>query len=98
MSLGWKFMLPLAIAYIVITAGAVLVLDMLGVPRGVAAFGISPYWAILGVLNLALAALVFVILDRGRIVSPAYSRIPAERLARLRTVRVRPALTPHEGD
>src|SRR5674476_976438 len=35
MSLGWKFMLPLALAYIVITGGAILVLDMLQVPRSV---------------------------------------------------------------
>src|SRR5206468_2736689 len=63
MSLGWRFMLPLALAYIVITAGAVLVLDMLGVPRGVQWFGVSPFWAALGVLNLVLAALVFVVLD-----------------------------------
>ncbi len=57
MCLGWKFMLPLALAYIVITSGAVLVLDMLEVPRSVQWFGISPFWAALGVLNLVLAVL-----------------------------------------
>jgi NADH-quinone oxidoreductase subunit H len=97
MSLGWKFMLPLALAYIVITAGAVLVLDMLGVPRGVTAFGISPYWAILGVLNLVLAAAVFVILDRGRIVSPAYAPLPVERVTSLR-VHAQPELAHSQGD
>jgi NADH-quinone oxidoreductase subunit H len=99
MSLGWKVMLPLALAYIVIMAGALLVLDAVGLKPTAVWFGFMPaYWAILGVLNLVLAVLVFVILDRGKIVSPAYSRMPAAELARLRArAAVRP-LTPVEGD
>ncbi len=98
MSLGWKFMLPLALGYIVITGGAVLVLDMLGVPRGVQWFGVSPFWAALGVLNLVLAALVFVILDRGRIISPSYSRLSPIQVARLRAMSAGRSLAASQGD
>jgi NADH-quinone oxidoreductase subunit H len=98
MSLGWKFMIPLALAYIVITGGAVLVLDMLGVQRSVQWFGISPFWAALGVLNLVLAALLFVLLDRGRIISPAYSRLSPVQVARLRARSTGRSLAASQGD
>ncbi|MBK5186606.1 MAG: NADH-quinone oxidoreductase subunit NuoH [Gemmatimonadaceae bacterium] len=98
MSLGWKFMLPLALGYIVITGGAILVLDMLGVPRGVQWFGVSPFWAALGVLNLVLAVLVFVVLDRGRIISPAYSRLSPMQIARLRAMSAGRSLAARQGD
>ena len=78
MSLGWKLMLPLALAYITIIATVVLVLDRAGVARGPA------YGAILFGMNVVLAVLLFVVLDRGRIVSPAYSRLDREEVARLR--------------
>ncbi|HEX5436867.1 MAG TPA: NADH-quinone oxidoreductase subunit NuoH [Gemmatimonadaceae bacterium] len=93
MSLGWKVMLPLALGYIVVISGAVLALDALGIARGSGA-----YLAILGVLNVVLAVLVFLILDRGRIVSPAYSRISNQELRRLRAMSVQSALAPSEGD
>ncbi|MBX6330836.1 MAG: NADH-quinone oxidoreductase subunit NuoH [Gemmatimonadaceae bacterium] len=99
MGLGWKFMLPVALGYIVIMSGALLVLQAVGIAPDARWLGFVPvYWAILGILNLVLAALVFVVLDRGRIVSPAYSRIEAARIARLRARSVRSALTPVEGD
>jgi len=98
MSLGWRFMLPLALAYVTVMAGAILVLDSLGVQRGVWAAGISLYWLILGALNVVLAALVFVILDRGRILSPAYSRISARQIAALRAMSVASPIAPPEGD
>jgi NADH-quinone oxidoreductase subunit H len=79
MSLGWKFMLPTALAYIVIVAGTVLGLDMAGLARGSWGFLL----AMLG-LNLVLVVLLFVILDRGRLVSPAYSRLERARIDRLR--------------
>ena len=81
MSLGWKFMLPVALAYIVIVASAVLGLDAAGVARTSWA-----YAGALGALNLALVILLFVIIDRGRLISPAYSRLEKERVARLRRV------------
>jgi hypothetical protein len=91
-------MLPTALAYIVIMAGAILALDAAGVPSGRTILGIlSPYWLILGALNLVLAVVLFVILDRGRIISPAYARMPAERVARLRRMSER-AIAPAQGD
>jgi NADH-quinone oxidoreductase subunit H len=88
MSLGWKVMLPLALAYITIIATVVLVLDRAGVARG------PVYGAILFGMNVVLAVLLFVVLDRGRILSPAYSRLDREEVARLRDMSARnPALT-----
>ena len=79
MSLGWKFMLPVALAYIVIVASAVLGLDAAGVARTSATF-----WMVMGLMNIAIAILLFVIIDRGRIISPASSRLDREKVARLR--------------
>jgi NADH-quinone oxidoreductase subunit H len=88
MSLGWRFMLPLSLGYITVMASAILVLDELQVPRGVQFWGMSPYWLILGALNILLAIAVFFILDRGRILSPAYSRISLRQLQALRAMSV----------
>ena len=83
MSLGWKFMLPLALAYIVIIAALMLGLDAAGIHRG------AVYATILGAVNVVLVMLLFVILDRGRIISPASSRLEPEHLERLRSARKR---------
>jgi NADH-quinone oxidoreductase subunit H len=80
MSLGWKVLLPWSLAYIVIVAGAVLGLDVLGIQHG---------WLLsldMFVLNIVLMVVVFLVIDRGRLVSPASSRIRAAELARLRAV------------
>ncbi len=78
MSLGWKVMLPTALAYVVIVATAILGLDMAGLPRG-KTFG----YAMLGI-NAVLFVILFLILDRGRLVSPASSRLDRARLQHLR--------------
>jgi NADH-quinone oxidoreductase subunit H len=78
MSLGWKIMLPTALAYIVIVATALLGLQMAGIHRG-ATMGYA-----MGALNLVLVILLFVVLDRGRLVSPAYSRLDRKEVTRLR--------------
>jgi NADH-quinone oxidoreductase subunit H len=78
MSLGWKVMLPTALAYIVIIASAILILESAGIRQG------AMYAAILGAVNLPLAVILFAILDRGRIVSPAYGRISERELMQLR--------------
>ncbi len=78
MSLGWKVMLPIALLYIVVVASTILGLDMAGVPRG-PRFGLAMFG-----VNAVLLVLLFFVLDRGRLVSPAYSRLERERLARLR--------------
>jgi NADH-quinone oxidoreductase subunit H len=83
MSLGWKFMLPLALAYITIVASLILVLDRAGIARGPA------YGGIMFGVNVVLVALLFMVLDRGRIVSPAYSRLDREEVARLRGISAR---------
>jgi len=58
---------------------------------------VPTYWAILGVLNIVLAVLVFVVLDRGRLVSPASARVGPAELAELRAMALRrPA--PVQGD
>ena len=89
MSLGWKFMLPLALAYIVIAASAILGLDYLGFGRG-RNFGLAMFG-----LNLVLLVFIFVILDRGRIISPASSRLERERLGRVRARAVDRATLSH---
>jgi len=68
MSLGWKFMLPVALGYVMLTGAALWgIEDVAGVTnpklRG----------AILFVLNLALGYLVFFVVDRGYIVTGAGS-------------------------
>jgi NADH-quinone oxidoreductase subunit H len=98
MSLGWKVFLPLALAYIVIIAAVILGLDWAGVPRdwryGLAMFAV----------NLVISALVFVVLDRGRIISPASTRARMEEIQRLRQMSrsralgQRPELSPGAGD
>lgn len=92
MSIGWKFMLPTALAYIVIVASAVLGLDMAGLARGSWGFLL----AMLG-LNLVLVVLLFLVLDRGRLVSPAYSRLERARMDHLRSqAQSRATLAPGE--
>ena len=80
MSLGWKVLLPLSLAYITIVATAVLVLDKAGITRG------PLYGVILFGMNVVLLVLIFVIFDRGRIVSPAYSRLQRAEIDRLRAM------------
>jgi NADH-quinone oxidoreductase subunit H len=81
MSLGWKVMLPTALAYIVIMASAIIGLQLAG---------LSPKsWQFSGALfgmNVVLVAVLLFLLDRGRIISPAYSRLDARHLARLREI------------
>jgi NADH-quinone oxidoreductase subunit H len=78
MSLGWKVFLPTALAYIVIIAALVLALDMAGIERGFV------YGLILFGVNAVMLVGMFVILDRGRIVSPASPPATRARLAHLR--------------
>ena len=86
MSLGWKIMLPLALSYIVVIASAILVLESAGIRRG------AMYASILGAINMALVVILFAILDRGRLVSPAYGRAQQTRIARLQQVSRRSTL------
>jgi NADH-quinone oxidoreductase subunit H len=86
MSLGWRVMLPTALAYIVIVAAAILVLESAGIRRG------AMYASILGAINMALVVILFAILDRGRVVSPAYGRASQIELSHLRKLSRRSPL------
>jgi NADH-quinone oxidoreductase subunit H len=92
MSLGWRFMLPLALLYIVVVAGTILYLDMIGVEQGALS------GTILGVVSLAIALIVFVLLDRGRVISPASRPARSHELARLRAISGRHSPLPGAGD
>ena len=93
MSLGWKTMLPLALAYIVIIASTLLVLDYFGLQRG------FTYGLAMLAVNAVCVVIVFFILDRGRIISPAYGRATPQQIARLRAVTAaRSHLSPQSGD
>lgn len=78
MSLGWRFLLPLSLGYIVLIASVLLVLQMLGIEAGVLQTGI------LLVLNVAVLLAVFMIFDRGRLVSPTTSKMSVAEMRRLR--------------
>ena len=95
MSLGWKFLLPLALGYIVAVATTIVTLDSLGFARGSV-----PFHAGLILLNLAAVVILFLLLDRGKLISPAYSRLGRRDVARLRAVGTprRAPLLPESGD
>ncbi|HEX6317221.1 MAG TPA: NADH-quinone oxidoreductase subunit NuoH [Gemmatimonadaceae bacterium] len=78
MSLGWKVFLPVSLAYIVVIAGLILALDMAGIERGIV------YGLILFAVNAVVLIVLFAVLDRGRIVSPASAPAAGARLAHLR--------------
>jgi len=86
MSLGWKFMLPLALGYIVVIASVMLGLDASGIEYG-PLYGL----ALFGV-NLALVMILVVMVDHGRIISPSYGRLDPRELEKLRGKRQRSAL------
>jgi NADH-quinone oxidoreductase subunit H len=65
MALGWKFMLPTALGYIMLVAVAVWALDSAGV-----AFGFG-YGLVLLALNAAVLYLLFWVVDRGRLFGEA---------------------------
>ena len=78
MSLGWSIMLPVALGYIVVVAGATLALDAAGVARG-------PLFSLaLLAMNIVLIAGLLRWLDRGKLISPASARLGATDLSRLR--------------
>ena len=86
MSLGWKFMLPLALIYIVVIAAIMLGLSAAGIPQG------TMYAAILGSANILFMLVLFAILDRGRLISPAYGRMNPKEIDRMRRLDARRAV------
>ena len=90
MALGWKFMLPASLAYIVVVAGTTLGLQYGGIYPDSWKFAL----VMLGV-NVVLMAAILGLIDRGRLISPAYSRLDRRDLDRLRRARYeRPRLEP----
>lgn len=76
MDLGWKVLLPSALAYVMFVAVAVWALERSGV-----VFGVREGW-ILAVCNVVLAFLFFTVLDRDRVLGgPANRRHDAGRRA-----------------
>lgn len=69
MSLGWKFMIPVALVYLVITTIAIWGLD-----HGIGITSVRLKMGILFGLNAALAWLLFWVVDSGRIVSGSYRK------------------------
>ena len=81
MSLGWKILLPMILAYIVVVATAIVGLQIAG--YGPASW---QYNGALFGLNVVLVVILFFWFDRGRIVSPAASRLDARHVQRLRAI------------
>jgi len=88
MSLGWKFMLPLALVYIVLIGAVMLGLSAAGIGQGMM------YAAILGSVNILMIIVLFAILDRGRIISPAYGRMHPREIEKLRRLDRRARIAP----
>ncbi|HJQ52738.1 MAG TPA: NADH-quinone oxidoreductase subunit NuoH [Gemmatimonadaceae bacterium] len=86
MSLGWKFMLPLALVYIVVIAAVMLGLSAAGIAQG------TMYAAILGSANILFIVVLFAILDRGRLISPAYGRMNPKEIDRMQRLDSRRAV------
>jgi len=86
MSLGWRFMLPVALGYIVVIASTILVLDSIGIAPG------PLYSLVLLMVNACIVLLMFVMIDEGRIISPAYGRLQQRELLRLRAMSSRSAI------
>lgn len=86
MSLGWKVMLPTALAYVVLVGGTILVLDEIGMTWG---FGYG--LALTAVSGVATIAFLF-FLDRGRTITGAAAQV-AQRveIKTIRSVPPRPA-------
>ena len=81
MALGWKLMLPVALGYVILLASVMLGLQAAGIQQG--------SWAFTGVLlamNVVLLVVIVSVVDRGRLISPAYSRLDKRDLEKLRKV------------
>lgn len=63
MDLGWKIMLPVALAGVIVTSGTILALDVAGVEYGLV-FGL-----VLTLVNLVMLAIVLWLFDSGRVLS-----------------------------
>jgi NADH-quinone oxidoreductase subunit H len=70
MDLGWKVMLPTALAYIMLMAASILALDSLGVPFGLV------YGLILTAINLVATFGFLYLVDRDRVIMGGSAKRP----------------------
>jgi NADH-quinone oxidoreductase subunit H len=82
MALGWKVMLPVALTYIVVVAVATYGLDASGIHPSDWKFAVAML-----VLNIVLMGILLGVIDRGRLISPAYSRLDKRNMDKLRRAR-----------
>lgn len=87
MSLGWRVMLPIALGYIALLATTLLILQAVGINPG------PMHSFILLMENICVLLVLFVIVDEGRLISPAYGRAQQARIGRLRARSARQAVT-----
>ncbi len=78
MQLGWKILLPTALAYVMVVAATILVLDQMGVPYGFT-FGL-----VLTIVSAVCTGIFLFALDRGRTLTGASSGSRARFLAQRR--------------
>jgi NADH-quinone oxidoreductase subunit H len=91
MSLGWRVMLPVALGYIALLAATLLVLQAIGINPG------PTHSFILLMENICVLLVLFVMVDDGRIISPAYGRAQQARIVRMRARSARQAGTEGAG-
>jgi NADH-quinone oxidoreductase subunit H len=83
MDLGWKIMLPAALAAVVVTAATVLALDSAGIPMEQLYWGFVPvYGLVLAAVNAVMLAIVLWVMDRGHTLVGTGSIEEKRRLAR----------------
>ncbi|MEO6865629.1 MAG: NADH-quinone oxidoreductase subunit NuoH [Gemmatimonadaceae bacterium] len=87
MSLGWRVMLPAALGYIVLIATTLLILQAVGINPG------PMHSFVLLMENICLLLLFFVMIDEGRLISPAYGRAQQARIVKLRARSTLPPVT-----
>lgn len=78
MSLGWRVLLPVALGYIALLATTLLILQAVGIEPG------PMHSFILLMENICVLLVLFLMVDEGRLISPAYGRAQQARIVRLR--------------
>ena len=92
MTLGWKVMLPVGLAYVMVVSATVLVLDLLEVPYGFT-FGL-----VLTLVSAACTGAFLFFLDRDRVIAGASVPHRQDRPVRLPVTEVGGEVTPVSGD
>jgi NADH-quinone oxidoreductase subunit H len=91
MSLGWRVMLPAALGYIVLIATALLGLQAVGINPG------PMHSFVLLLMNICILLVLFVMVDEGRVISPAYGRAQQARITKLRARSTQPPVIEGAG-